>query len=397
MGGYVPLGYEADGRTLHPHPQEATTVRALYQLYLEHGTIRAVQDAAARRGLRSKLREGADGRRRGGLPFGRGHIHHILTNPLYAGRIRHRKVIHEGQHRALIDPEVWEAVQAKLIAEAAKPRRPTGAAMETRVSLLTGKIYDETGDRLTPSHSKTRNGTRLRYYVSARLIRQSGEPGVSGWRLPAAELERQVGEAIARQLSNPATSAALLAEPTADLIEAVARRLAALVAAACAGASPRPLLDLVDRVDLAPGELSLRLSAERVAAALGLAPDEIASAALVLRLPFRARKRGVETRLILGSTPEPAAVDRTLLANIAKARRWFARLTSGEPYEAIARAEGVSKDRVQKLIDLALLSPRIVEQVINGTQPTGLTTEYLIRHPLPADWAEQERLIARLD
>lgn len=145
MGGYVPLGYEADGRNLRIHEEEAGTVRTLYALYLEHGTIRAVQEEAARRGLRSKLREGADGRRRGGLPFGRSHIHHILTNPLYAGRIRHRKAIHEGQHPALIAPEHWEAVQAKLTAEAAKPRRPTGPAAETRVSLLTGKIHDETG------------------------------------------------------------------------------------------------------------------------------------------------------------------------------------------------------------------------------------------------------------
>lgn len=203
-------------------------------------------------------------------------------------------------------------------------------------------------------------------------------------------------EAIARHLSDPAAPARFLADPTADKIDALARQLVELVAVTRAEASPGTLLDLVERIDLAPGELSLRLSGERMATALGLAQGKIAPSALALRLPFRARKRGVETRLILGVAPEPAAVDRTLLVNIAKARRWFARLTSGETYEAIARAEGVSKDRAQKLIDLALLSPRIVERVIQGTQPPGLTTEYLIRTPLPADWAEQERRVARL-
>jgi hypothetical protein len=82
--------------------------------------------------------------------------------------------------------------------------------------------------------------------------------------------------------------------------------------------------------------------------------------------------------------------------NIARARQWFRRLTSGESYAAIAGSDGVSKDRVQKLSGLALLPPRIVEQVIAGTQPPGLTTEYLIRNPLPADWAEQEHIVARL-
>ena len=64
---------------------------------------------------------------------------------------------------------------------------------------------------------------------------------------------------------------------------------------------------------------------------------------------------------------------------------WFERPSSGQPYDAIALAEGVSKDRVMKLIDLAFLSPKIVTQVIAGTQPVGLTTEHLIRSGFPSD------------
>ena len=82
MGGYVPLGYVADGRTLRIHAAEAQTVRRLYTLYRELGTVRAATEAAVREGLRSKVRELAGGRMQGGTPLGRGHIHHILTNPL---------------------------------------------------------------------------------------------------------------------------------------------------------------------------------------------------------------------------------------------------------------------------------------------------------------------------
>jgi hypothetical protein len=49
-------------------------------------------------------------------------------------------------------------------------------------------IKDETGDRLTPSHA-VRRGQRHRYYLSHRLVAQSGEADLSGWRLPAATLE----------------------------------------------------------------------------------------------------------------------------------------------------------------------------------------------------------------
>jgi len=396
MGGYVPLGYEADGRTLRINPEEAKTIRTLYDLYRSLGTIRATREEAGRLGLQSKVRTVADGRMQGGIPFDRGHIHYILTNPLYAGRIRHRNEVHEGQHPAIIDPEVWDVVQAQLTADSAKPRRAIGARTDNPVSLLVGKLFDETGDRLTPSHTKTRQGRRLRYYVSHRLIRKSGEAGVSGWRLPAGELEHRVTELVSSRLTDPTAAAALLPGASADNIEAAARCLAAFEAESRETGALSKLLGLLERTDIAPGELTVRLSADAIAGRLGVAADDLDRKALVIAVPFRMRKRGVETRLILGNASKPKEVDRTLLTNVARGWSWFGRLTSGDTYDAIARAEGVPKDRVVKLIDLALLSPDIIGQVIAGTQPAGLTTEYLIRNRFPGDWDEQERLFARL-
>ena len=125
MGGHVPLGYEKDERTLRINEAEAETVRTLYALYRKHGTLRQVKAEADRLGLRTKRRFAADGTRTGGLPFRRGHLHCLLTNPLYAGRIRHQRRVYEGQHPSIIAPELWDAVQAQLQAGAAKPRRRT--------------------------------------------------------------------------------------------------------------------------------------------------------------------------------------------------------------------------------------------------------------------------------
>ena len=88
MGGRVPLGYEKDERTLRINEAEAETVRTIYALYRKHGTLRQVKAEADRLRLRTKRRFAADGTRTGGLPFRRGHLHCLLTNPLYAGRIR---------------------------------------------------------------------------------------------------------------------------------------------------------------------------------------------------------------------------------------------------------------------------------------------------------------------
>lgn len=55
----------------------------------------------------------------------------------------------------------------------------------------------------------------------------------------------------------------------------------------------------------------------------------------------------------------------------------------------IAASEGVSKHRVYKLVDLAFLAPDVVRDVFAGSQSTGLTTEWLLRHAIPALWDEQ--------
>ena len=177
---------------------EAETVRTLYALYRKHGTLRQVKAEADRLRLRTKQRFAADGTRTGGLPFRRGHLHYLLTNPLYAGRIRHQRRVYEGQHSSIIAPELWDAVQAQLQAGAAKPRRRTTKGRVAR-SPLAGKLFDETGDRLTPSHTKKKNGQRLRYYVSRRLIQHSGQTDLSGWRLarPDAGTDRRASHPTA--------------------------------------------------------------------------------------------------------------------------------------------------------------------------------------------------------
>ncbi|WP_338420771.1 recombinase family protein [Pontivivens ytuae] len=72
--------------------------------------------------MRTRPRTGEDGERDGGRPFGRAHIHHILTNPVYAGRIRHKAAVYAGQHPAIIRPDDWDAMQLKLQSDGRKAR-----------------------------------------------------------------------------------------------------------------------------------------------------------------------------------------------------------------------------------------------------------------------------------
>jgi site-specific DNA recombinase len=92
----------------------------------------------------------------------------------------------------------------------------------------------------------------------------------------------------------------------------------------------------------------------------------------------------------------PAGQDETLIRNIARAHAWFGRIKAGATFAEIAETEGTSKRRVQQVIDLAVLAPVIVRDVLDGKQPMGFTSDWCKTNELPSDWSEQRALIATL-
>jgi len=307
-----------------------------------------VKERAEDLDLRSLRRERADGRVSGGKFFDPGHIHHILSNPIYAGRIRHKAQVYEGQHPAIISAEVWERVQQMLQDGSAKAR---GTKRKASRSPLAGKLFDETGDRLTPSHSQ-KNGKRLRYYISRRLVTDRSRKHPDAWRLPAEQVEALLAQLVRRHMARPDAAPSMTQTMTASEIMSVAAKLA----------DRKPASDdlaLIERVDLRPGSLTVVLNQDALCRSLEAHSDQINTAGLTINAPFQMRRRGVELKLHLGETP--AEIDRTLVRNIVKARRWMEMIIKGKTFTEIAAAEGTSKRRVQDVVELALLSPDILE------------------------------------
>ena len=387
MGGNVPLGFDADGRTLRINDAEAATVRTLYDLYARSGIIRIVKEEADQLDLRSKSRTRGDGTTSGGHPLGRGHIYQILSNPIYAGRIRHKGKIFEGQHPAIIEPGQWDLIQQQLRDGAAKAR---GKASAKRTSLLCGKLFDETGDRLTPSHATSGKGTRLRYYISHRLVAQSGQAHPGAWRLPAPHLEERVADCVLRSIRQPG----FMAEALDGADAAVLARASGALAASLIEPDIHDVLALVDRIDISPGKLSLSLDPSILACLVAVPTDTIKTDRLGSDHPFQLRKRGVETRIIMAD--QPSARDETLIRNIALAHVWFERIRAGETFAAIAKTDGTSKRRVQQMIDLAFLAPDLLRDVLEGNQPIGFTSDWCKSRNLPSDWSMQRAILATL-
>ncbi|MEM7524555.1 MAG: recombinase family protein [Pseudomonadota bacterium] len=375
IGGQVPLGYDVVDRALVVNAVEAEVVRTLFERYLAVGTVPALKSEADRRALRTKPRRSADGSRKPGVPFTRGRLHHLLTNPIYVGRIRHGETTYDGAHDAIIDEATWTAVQAQLIENAAKPRTRHGRAAP---SPLAGKLIDETGDRLTATHSN-KTERRYRYYVSNRLI---GGDGQDGWRLSASTLERAAADAVAGHLRSPIFRAALL--------NSVAAKQAAALADKLDGASsPAALGPLVASGIVEPDELTLTLNGDRLAEALGVDASDVAPSLLTISTAWTIKRRGVETKLVFDQQRKPR--DPVLVKTIAQGRIYLDGLKAGRSIAEVARDDDVSPSWVARHIDAALLAPDIVERVLDGDQPADLSAATILEAPIPACWDDQRR------
>ena len=117
MGGVVPLGYRVENRKLIIEEAEAKTVRHLFDRYLKLKSVRALADEAEATGLRGRIAKGSTPTATG-KPFGRGNLYHLLSNPMYIGKIRHRDLIHDGEHLPIIDAALFAKAQALLAAQA---------------------------------------------------------------------------------------------------------------------------------------------------------------------------------------------------------------------------------------------------------------------------------------
>jgi site-specific DNA recombinase len=87
----------------------------------------------------------------------------MLQNRTYRGEITHQGTAYPGQHKAILDPELWQIVQDKLTANRREHSLAVGAEAP---SLLAGLIGDSDGNRMTPTHA-TKKVKRYCYYVSA--------------------------------------------------------------------------------------------------------------------------------------------------------------------------------------------------------------------------------------
>jgi hypothetical protein len=401
MEGPPPLGYDVENRQLVINETEAETVRSIYKLYLRCDGVRDLKEDLDRQGIRSKTRSYANGKTVGGVPLSRGMLYRLLSNPVYIGRVSHKDKTYDGQHDGIIPHDIWDAVQRKLTDNRANRTSRTNAS---HPSLLAGLLYDETGDRLTPTHANN-HGKRYRFYISHRLTMQR-RSRIEGWRLPAFELEKAVLSGLAESLRDPEALVDLARLDGADaaMIETFtfnAGEIAVQLQASGTEKTLQLLQQVISRIEIRPGNLRLVFCRKALISVLRgdkETPRAVDDADITtIDLPFHMRRRGVEAKLMLaGKTPSKPSQDATIIQLIRDVHRWLDSLTSGKVYsiDDLASHEGIPASEISRTLQLAFLAPDITKSILLGTQPVDLTAQSLKRPgKLPGCWQEQRRLL----
>jgi site-specific DNA recombinase len=401
MGGVPPLGYRAQDGKLLVIESEAEIVRAIFRRYAELGSVRLLKDELEARGIKSKSWTTSSGRRVGGKPFSRGALYLILQNRLYRGEIVHKGHSHPGEHPPIIDPPLWDTVQAQLAANTAERNSGTRTRQP---SLLAGMLFDGGGNRMTPTHA-TKQGTRYRYYVSRPLIDRDQTERSSGLRIPAEEIEQAVTIRLRQWLVDPSSvyQTIRLAEPSAQ------RRLIARAEEIGRSWPELParrqrafFTDLIERIDVGANRIDIHLRPTQLGTLLDIAATRSPSAAddetQILSVLMALRRSGREIKMLIEDTDRFATAkpDAGLIKLLIRARRFNGALvgSAGVPFAALAERDGVSPSYFTRLLRLSYLAPDITQAILDGRQPRDLTADKLLAHSrLPLAWHEQRRVL----
>jgi DNA invertase Pin-like site-specific DNA recombinase len=371
MGGMPPLGYDVKNRKLVVNDDEACIVVDIYRRYLALKSVHALRDELADVGIKSKCRMRPDGTAYGGQTLSRGALYLILQNRLYLGEVTHKGQSYPGEHPAIVDKPLWEEVQTALAANRVDRAKGVRA---NHPSLLTGMVFDEAGERLTPTHA-VKNGTRYRYYVSTSLITGAKRIRSSGRRIPAGNLEGLVINRLRSFFADPGAivdaidSDSHSGSEQSQLIER-GRQIAEELGGEAPDKVKALLMALLCRVAIRSDRIDIMLSRSRMSdllsGSLDLQMEHRGSPApsadlLTLTVPAGLKRAGREMRMLVENADDQTAADPSLLRIIARAHAVQARLIQNPKLSVhdIAREEQVSAAYLYTLLRLPWLAPDI--------------------------------------
>ena len=472
-GGVPMLGYRSDPYTkkLIVDPDEAKTVRLIFEKYVALESIQATVSEINRLGLRTREWVSVStGKKHAAKPWNSTSIHRILTSPIYAGYVSHYDTNYEGEHEAIIPRPEWEKVQQMLEARSPLPR---GQQRQRHFHPFDGHVIcGHCNCALTPTYTK-KQGRKYCYYICSRLNKDA-DHDCPVKRVPAGDLEHAVVSMLSGLFQAPSILRETLkavrhkeellrkncerdvellqsqldemkkqalkedfnfeeVKKAADLLAEAKRKrnllrepvsedevIAALGDAAglwefmFPGARHELLQLIVGDIVVYPDRISFVLKVDGLkdlasemavsgyfneahgdSAKLPETEQEILDDGSV-RITMKMESKHIDghRRVVIPAPGADRLKQTSLLRAINNARLWMDKLINGEATNVtdLSKQLGLKGGYVTRILSLNSLAPDIVEAILAGIEPDGLSIAKLTEQPIPEDWNEQRRL-----
>lgn len=331
-------------------------------------------------GILTKVQGRASGPHRGGIPFARGSLFHLLKNPIYRGKIVHKGQVYDGEHEPIVDEDLWDRGQQMLQQKAPARKRP---ANDPQRAMLQGLLFDPQGRPMVPTYG-CKGTRRYTYYTSRKDLTRKGDP--RGTRFRRGEIEEHIVQQLNVLLNDEDALRRLSGCEDGALLQTMfaeaKRQSQALAMRANAAEVVRAIVAAIHVTNT-----ELRVEVRPAALGLGTTGSWSHSIPRPAKRPFR------EAKLRMDAKREDERLNDDLVTLLSEAMQ-VQRLVLQSPQLSLSqlgKREGRCRAHLGRLLRLSWLSPRIVEAIANGNQPKSLTRNKLLSVSLPLEWDAQER------
>ncbi|WP_353278848.1 recombinase family protein [Wolbachia endosymbiont (group A) of Udea olivalis] len=327
MGGTLPLGYDVKDKELIINEKEAKLVKHIFERYIELKSMVELARELNSQGYRTKS----------GI-FKKATVRRIITNPIYMGKIRHYDKQYEGKHEAIIKEEKWQKAQ-ELIKN--QPYRKA----KYEEALLKGIIKCKSCDvNMTLTYSKKEN-KRYRYYVCNNHLGGKNCESVNR-TIVAGEIEKEVMKEAEQLYEKRGEKAEEWKNLSFGKQKEVVKKLI------------KAVLVREDGIELCSESEEKFISI---------------------------KKKGNKCTVI---EPE-GKTNNALLKAVVGAHLWKRQLEEGKyaNIKELSAKVNIGTRRIQQILRLNYLAPKIKEDIVNGRQPRGLRLVDL--REIPMLWGEQ--------
>ena len=359
MHGIATIGYIKKDGILYEDKEHSYKIKTIFKKYIEFKSVAKLQNYLNESQIYTRT----------GKSFRKGNLHRILRNKVYIGKIEHKNEVYEGLHDGIIDEKIFNKVQKIMDENSVKAKNSIGSK---HVSLLAGKIFDDKGNIMSPSHSRNRHGACYRYYISQAIIQNRADEAGTISKIPAWEIEQFVCENIKELILNKEQIQNYIKDKPIKKQNNILNFLELY--------TPDVVFirTVLNKTTIYQDKIRILIDRDLLVQAIeavtyGELLNFKSTGDYLLDFSYdvkisSANQKG--TKIVIGHNK--VEYNLTLIQAITKGFYYFKLLQKGKMTK-----EQKSSSHIKRLMKLRLLPPEIIEAILNGTQDRTLTIKEL--------------------